>query len=118
LAIKIINKTSFLFIDSIFKTSSHGFYQALNIMGFIEEVDTLISLLIIPMTNKSYESYNNIFILLKTLLENLKIKINYEKLIIVPDYETALRNNIIKNFPEAKLEGYYFHYIKNLWMYS
>ena len=31
------------------------------------------------MTSKSYDSYNNIFITLKTLLENLKIKINYEK---------------------------------------
>jgi len=83
-------------------------------MGFIEEVDNPIPLLIIPMTNKSYESYNNIFISLKTLLENLKIKINYEKLIIIADYEKALRNSIIKNFSEAKLEGCYFHYIKNL----
>ena len=31
------------------------------------------------MTSKSNDSYNNIFITLKTLLENLKIKINYEK---------------------------------------
>ena len=87
-------------------------------MGFIEGVDIPIPLLIIPMTSKSYDSYNNIFITLKTLLENLKIKKNYEKSIIVVDYETALRNSIIKNFPNAKLEGCYFHYIKNLWMYA
>ena len=71
-------------------------------MGFIEEVNTPISLLIIQINNKSYDSYNNIFISLKTLLEILKIKIIYEKLIIVAYCETALRNSIINNFPDVK----------------
>ena len=86
-------------------------------MGFIEEVSSPIPLIIIPMTNKSYESYNNIFIVIKSLIEEVNVNIKYDNIIIIADYETALRKSIMKNFPNIKLERCYFHYIKNLWKY-
>ena len=40
-----------------------------------------IPLLFVPMTNKSFESYTNIINSVKLLLENLNIKINFDKII-------------------------------------
>ena len=116
--LKMLTKTTYLFIDATFKTAPRGFYQTLNIMGFIEDVKKPILLIFVPMTHKSYESYNNIFVSIKTLIESLNISLKYDKLIIIADYEKALRNAVLNNFPDIKMEGCYFHYVKNLWSYA
>jgi hypothetical protein len=116
--LKLFNNIIYIFEDAIFKTSPRGYYQTLNIMGFVEEIKRSIPLLIIPMTHKSFSSYNNIFITLKNLIDNLNMKINFDKFIFITDYEKALRNSIIKNFPNSKFEGCYFHYVKILWCYA
>ena len=116
--LKLFFKVTYIFVDATFKTSPRGFYQTLNIMGFVEEIQMPIPLLIIPMTHKSFESYNNIFIIIKNLLENLNMKINFDKYIFITDYEKALRNGIIRNFPKSRFEGCYFHYVKILWCYA
>lgn len=47
------------------------------------------------MAHKRYESYNNIFVYIKTLIESLNISLKYGKIIIIADYEKALRNAIL-----------------------
>lgn len=87
-------------------------------MSFIDHVSRPIPLLIIRMNNKSYECYNNIFIVIKSLIGEVNVNIKYDEIIIVADYETVLRKSIKKNYTNIKLEGCYFHYIKNLWKYA
>ena len=102
--LKLFYKITYIFIDATFKTSPRGFYQTLNIMGFVEEVKKPIPLLIFPMTHKSFEIYDIIFRELKYLLETLNIKVNYDKFIFITYDEKVLRNSIKKNFPNSYFE--------------
>lgn len=66
--LKLLTRIKYFFIDATFKTTVRTYYQTLKIISFIEDVYTPIPLIIIPMTNKSYESYNNLFIVIKSLI--------------------------------------------------
>ena len=67
------------------------------------------------MTNKSKDIYNKIFHDLFEIMENFNIKTNKICKRIMSDFEYALRNSIKINFPNSKLNGCYFHFIKILW---
>ena len=67
--LKLFMKNNLL-VYRCFKTSPRGFYQTLNFMGFIEDVKMPIPLIFVPMTNKSFKSYNNIINSIKHLFKN------------------------------------------------
>ena len=67
------------------------------------------------MTNKSYNSYKKIFIEIKNLFDEYKIKYNFKNTIINCDFEKSLINSIRDEFKGSKIYGCYFHYIKALW---
>ena len=67
------------------------------------------------MTNKSYFSYYMAFSIIKEIMENHKLKFIKDNIMIMSDFELSLRKAIIEMFPNFKLKGCYFHYIKNIW---
>ena len=67
------------------------------------------------MKTKQTKSYINIFENLKTLLLENNIQIDFKKIIIMSDFEKALRNAIRICFPQSTLIGCYFHYLKAIY---
>jgi len=94
-----------LFIDATFKSEPKPFYQIFNIIGHIDNKNLSIFLM-----KYKYESlYVNIFGNIKILLHNYNIKVNFDKIKIMTDFEKVLRNAIKYSFPNSIC---YFHYIK------
>ncbi len=63
--INLFDSVDFLFIHATFKTSPKGFYQILNIIGYLSNIVNSFPLVCIPMTSKSYNIYFDIFNSLK-----------------------------------------------------
>ena len=70
------------------------------------------------MSNKSYYSYINIFIDIKLNVFMKIIKINWEKVYFIHDFEKGLVKSIEEYFPKSKSIGCYYHYCKSLWVYA
>ena len=100
------------FFDAIFKSCPKSMYQLFNISGYFRDIDGLIPLMLIPMSNKSERLYakvlNNVVNILKTF--NIDLKLLTNQLMI--DFELGLRNIIKKIFPDLILDGCYIHYKK------
>ena len=47
-------------------------------------------------------------------MENHKLKFIKDNIMIMSDFELSLHKAIIEMFPNFKLKGCYFHYIKNI----
>ena len=56
--IKIIKKCTQLFVDGTFKIAPSGYYQVLNIGGFLPEINSIIPFFLIPTSGKSQYLYN------------------------------------------------------------
>ena len=111
----LIEHCTQLIIDGTFKASPKGFYQIFNISGFYPNINGIIPLFMIPMMGKSESIYNSIFSDIKTILETNGIKDKNIPNHIMIDFEKPLQNAVKKNFPKAKIDGCYFHFVKLLW---
>ncbi len=113
--INLFDSCDYLFIDATFKMAPKGFYQILNIIGYLSNTGISFPLMAIPMTSKTFEIYYDIFASIKKLLKD-RIKNKHLKNIrIVTDFEESLRKSIKLIFPECILDSCYFHYTKILW---
>ncbi len=100
-----------LLIDGTFEATPLPFYQTINFMGLTSQKHRFINILHILNDGKSENDYDIAFNVCRFLLTNLNPKI------IVTDYEKALKNSLLKIFPE-KLDtesgviyiNCYFHY--------
>ena len=114
----MLSKCSQAFFDATFKSCQKSIYQLFNIVGYFKDIDGLIPLMFIPMSNKSERLYtkvlNNVVNKLKTFNIDLKSLTNQ----LMNDFEVGLRNSIKKIFPDSILDGFYFHYIKILWNHA
>ena len=113
--LNLLTKADQLFVDSTFKSSPKNYYQILNIAGYFKEINSIIPLVFISITNKSEDIYNKIFHNLFEIMENINIKINKICKRIMCDFENSLRKSLKKNFPSSILNGCYFHFLKILW---
>jgi len=111
--IKIASEANKWFLDATFKVCPNRYYQLLILICNHEFTNTNVPCLYILMTSKEQVSYGYVFILIDQIIKqhgyNLKVTS------IMSDYEEALRNSIRNIFPEAQLQGCYFHYVKALW---
>ena len=113
--INLFDSVDYLFIDATFKTSPKGFYQILNIIGYLSNTGNSFPLVCIPMTSKSYDIYFDVFNSLKKILEERIKNKELKNIRIVTDFEKSLRKAISKVFPNIILDGCFFHYTKILW---
>lgn len=71
--INMITKCTQIFVDGTFKIAPIGFYQVVNIGGYIPEIGGIIPIFFIPTTGKSEYLYNKIFCDIKNILIENKI---------------------------------------------
>jgi len=67
------------------------------------------------MSHKSYSLYLNLFKYIVNLIEELNIKVNFEKISFMLDFEKSARKELNTVFPQSNIYGCFFHYIKALW---
>ena len=82
----ISNCCSHIFIGSTFKFAPKKFYQVINILVLDDADKFIMPIVHVIMTNKSYHSYNKVFIEIKNLLDEYKINYNFENSIINCDF--------------------------------
>ena len=113
--IKNISKCTQIYIDGTFKLCPKGYYQIINIGGFLPYINGILPIFMIPITGKSEFVYNSIFNEVKKIIENFGITKKNIPSRFMLDFEASLQNAVRKNFPESKINGYFFHYVKLLW---
>ena len=116
--LKFLEKTNQIFIDCTFKSSPKNFYQIMNILVKPDNYNHIIPIIHVLMSNKSYYSYINIFSDIKLNVFIKNIKINWEKVYFIHDFEKGLVKSIEEYFPKSKSIGCYYHYCKSLWVYA
>ena len=67
------------------------------------------------MSSKSYYLYYNLFLKIKQLSKDLNIKIKYENIHFMTDFEYGLRKALRDVFKDSEIYGCFFHYVKNIW---
>ena len=113
--IRNISKCTQIYIDGTFKVFPKGYYQIINIGGFLPEINGILPFFMIPTTGKSEFLYNSIFIEVKKIIENFGISLKNIPSRFMQDFEVSLQNAVRKNFLESKINGCFFHYVKLLW---
>lgn len=74
----MIIKCTQIFVDSNYKISPSGFYQVLNIGGYLSQINGIFPLIFKPTTGKSQYLYEQIsYDIKKILIDN---KIDYKKI--------------------------------------
>ena len=108
----MIKETDILFLDGTFKCSPKSFYQIFNIVRHLKNKNISLPILSVIMKNKYQISYINLFENFKLILKEHNISIDNNKIYLMLDYESALRNALKICFPNCIILGCYFHYLQ------
>ena len=92
-----------------------NFYQLFNIIAYIDEENFDTSIAYILMSNKSHMIFKKMFNDFKFLINIQNINIYFKKITIICDFEKSLIKAVKEEFPEAKINGCFFHFVKALW---
>ena len=98
---EFLNKAKQIYIDDTFKACPKNYYQILKINIKTKNLNKIIPIFNIIMTNKTYISYLNVFNDIKILLAINKIKIEWENILFISDFENSLFKTIVKVFPNT-----------------
>lgn len=107
--IQAATSTSVLLVDGTFKTVPASFYQLLTI--HCVHYDTQLPVIFALMTSKTRILYDSVLLKCKSLFP-----VNPER--IICDFETALQSSLQMHWPDALLQGCYFHYTQAIWKKS
>ena len=102
-------------MDGTFKSCPKSFYQIYNIIGKDKKTGMIIPLIFILMSHKSYDSYFYVFDFIQKLLKKEKIELDIKNIFFMLDFEKASRRALKTIFPDSRILGCYFHYVKALW---
>ena len=80
-------------------------------MGHLKNKNISLPILSVIMKNKYQISYINVFENFKLILKEHNISIDNNKIYLMVDYESALRNALKIFFPNCIILGCYFHYL-------
>ena len=111
----LLSKCTQIHIDGTFKSCPRGYYQILNIAGYYPDINGIIPIFFIPITGKSQYIYDCIFKDIKKILEDNGINQNDIPIKFMIDFEKGLQNALKINFPNCKVGGCFFHFVKLLW---
>ena len=103
------------FLDGKFKCALKGYYQMLNLWGFIRKKNAYLPISNIILSNKSYELYEKIIKEFIHFFESFNIEIKFEDKSIMCDFEHSLTIAIKNNIKGINLRGCYFHYAKAIY---
>ena len=111
----MLTKCSQIYIDGTFKACPKSYYQILNFAGYLPDIQGIVPIFMIPVTSKTENIYNNIFRDIIYILKDNGINIDKISKKFMVDFEKSLINSIKKNFPNATIDGCFFHYSKLIW---
>ena len=111
----LLKKSKQIHIDGTFKSCPKTFYQILNITAFCEDINGNIPIFMIPMSGKNEFIYNKVLSDVKEILSENNISLNEIPKNIMCDFEASLIKSVKNNFPNSKIDGCYFHFVKLLW---
>ena len=101
------------YLDGTFWCAPKGFYQLVNFLVFCEKLQKYVCLAQLLLTSKKLEEYvlgiQNL--VLSANLLGIKLSPKY----LMCDFELALRQALALIFPNAKVLGCEFHFVKALW---
>lgn len=100
-----------LYMDGTFSVCPRVFYQlfTVNIILSGQQFPAVYALL----PNKSRETYNRVFTLIKEELQNINIILRPPRILI--DFEQALLQSVNLHFPDTDVKGCFFHFSQCLW---
>ena len=82
------------------------------------KLDKIIPIFNILIIKKIYISYLNVLNDIKSLLSINKIKIQFENLLIMSDFEKSLVKAIANDFLITNYIGFYYHFASVLWAFE
>ena len=88
-----------LFVDGTFKTSPRTFYQLLNIISYIPGKELIIPIFTTAITSKTEKIYRYTLIEFQKIIDNLNIKVDFNKIKFMTDFEVNLIAAINKLYP-------------------
>ena len=103
----ILRNASNWMIDATFKVVPALFYQLLVIHGIYR--DHVFPCLYILMPNKSEETYDRVFGIVKNIIGR------DSPTQVIADLELAMHNAVVRVWPEVEIRGCYFHLTQALW---
>jgi transposase-like protein len=104
-----------MFVDATFFLAPDGFYQLLIFHGVLSNGKTFVADFVL-IKSKSEKNYREIFSNLKSILNSQSLLLKPD--IIMVDFEKALQNALLKEFPNSKLSGCWFHFTQALRRWS
>ena len=113
--INLLNKCTQIYIDGTFKACPKSYYQILNFAGYLPDIQGIVPIFMIPVTSKSENIYNNIFRDIIYILKDNGINMDKFSKRFMVDFEKSLLNSVKENFPNATIDGCFFHYSKLIW---
>lgn len=109
-------KSKEIYIDINYKIVPKGYQQILVILSYDPDIKQSLPIFIIPMSYKSKLSYASIFESIKSILDDNDLKMNNKNLKFICDCQKSLYDAINEIFPDSKIIGNYYFYLKNLWI--
>lgn len=100
-----------LYMDGTFAVCPRLFYQLFTINIIIDEQQFPAVYALLP--NKSRETYNRFFTVIKEALQDLNITLQPPRVLV--DFEGALLQSVRLHFPGADVKGCFFHFAQCLW---
>lgn len=101
-----------IYIDGTFRIFPKSYYQVINITGYLEDINAIVPIFLIPTTGKTEYLYNLIFNDIKIILKDANINIEDVTKYFMIDFEVGLQKAIKLNFPNAFISGCLFHFVK------
>lgn len=103
--INLIPKCKQLLIDSTLKSCPKRYYQIINIAGYYEDIGTIIPIIMIPTTGKSFYLYNKNFEAVKEIIIDKGISLDKIPNRIIIDFEKSLQKSKKLIFQMLKQTG-------------
>lgn len=113
--IKLLKKVKQIYIDGTFQICPKNYYQVINIAGYLEDINAIVPIFLIPTTGKTEYLYNHIFNDIKLILKDANYNLEDVTKYFMLDFEVGLQKAIKLNFPNALISGCFFHFVKCLW---
>ena len=89
--------------------------KILNFAGYLPDIQGIVPIFMIPVTSKTENIYNNIFRDIIYISKDNGISIDKISKRFMVDFEKSLLNYVNNNFPNATIDGCFFHYSKLIW---
>ena len=110
-ALQHVSEADTFFVDGTFSVCPSIFYQVFTI--HIMKYNQVFPMIYALLPNKQRHTYNRAFMLLKDAA--LDLGLTLDPISLMCDFELAIIQASLLNFPNASHRGCYYHYMQSIW---